>query len=493
MNAIYFDMLDVKDEIKSFVNIQRFGDLYYKKMTLWDHSKSILRQNNVDILYRITNEKELTQAIEKVAYSESNEFILLSSNLAIINRESFGHFLKKIKYVDSSLAVCGCDCVKPFVKLSKKEMVSMLHSIRNNDYDLYKALEQKSEEVEKFSQETFYHEIKTYPDFVTYLQSNFELRYFNSIQSTRNIITKRSEQKEKMKKEFSFYSVLPDEMKIFFLPPFNFKEHAEYAEYSLERLHILDVSVQWIHLSINKEEFEKLLHRLFDFIHSRKELNVPVEKIKAIADNLYLEKLDERIKVFKETQLYKYVNDVVANSTSYSCFDDIINKYKTLYQKNSNERSYRSLPALGHGDLCFSNILYDKRIDFIKLIDPKGCVKESEGYMDAYYDLAKLSHSILGCYDFINNGIFEIKYDNQLQVYLEIPQQASLVDKQELFKKYLKDQQYPYRQVRLYEASLFLSMLPLHIDYPKKVLAFVLTAVQILEELENEKSGLVKR
>ena len=38
---------------------------------------------------------------------------------------------------------------------------------------------------------------------------------------------------------------------------------------------------------------------------------------------------------------------------------------------------------------------------------------------------------------------------------------------------------------RLCEASLFLSMLPLHMDLPKKVLGFVLTAIQILKELEH--------
>ena len=37
--------------------------------------------------------------------------------------------------------------------------------------------------------------------------------------------------------------------------------------------------------------------------------------------------------------------------------------------------------------------------------------------------------------------------------------------------------------VRLREASLFLSMLPLHNDDPRKVLAFVLNAIGILDEL----------
>jgi hypothetical protein len=39
--------------------------------------------------------------------------------------------------------------------------------------------------------------------------------------------------------------------------------------------------------------------------------------------------------------------------------------------------------------------------------------------------------------------------------------------------------------MRLGEASLFLSMLPLHIDYPNKVIAFMLKASQILDEVEG--------
>ena len=39
--------------------------------------------------------------------------------------------------------------------------------------------------------------------------------------------------------------------------------------------------------------------------------------------------------------------------------------------------------------------------------------------------------------------------------------------------------------MRLYEASLFISMLPLHIDYPQKVLGFILNAINILKEIEE--------
>lgn len=483
MKAIYYDMVEVKDEIRSFVNIERYGDLHYKKMNLHDYSRKLLSDNGIKAFYRITTKNDIRHTIERIRHSDNEDFLFFSSNLTVINRESFSLFLKKIKHINSSLALCGPDCVKPFLKISSREVISMLQAILNEDQDFYKVLEQKSLEVEKFSQENFYHEIKNYNDFVAYLQTNFELRYFNSIQSTRKVLTKRSVQKEKMLKEYTFYSVLPDTMKIYFLPPFGYEEQGDHAQYSMERLNVLDVSTQWIHHSLREEEFSRLLYCLFEFIASRKRRAIAKEDAPGINEELYIGKLESRLRVFKETPLYKKLDSIVSNSTGYGSIEEIVLRYKQLTGSILKKYSLNNQAVISHGDLCFSNMLYDKRIDFIKLIDPKGCLCEQEAYMDSYYDIAKLSHSVLGNYDFINNGIFEIRYDNAMGVHLDIPGLEKLSDQKEVFIKFLKEHGFPYDVVRIREASLFLSMLPLHIDYPKKVLAFILTAINILNEL----------
>ncbi len=53
------------------------------------------------------------------------------------------------------------------------------------------------------------------------------------------------------------------------------------------------------------------------------------------------------------------------------------------------------------------------------------------------------------------------------------------------FKEKLEVEGFDYETIRVLECSLFLSMLPLHIDYPAKVLSFILNAINILEELDN--------
>ena len=53
------------------------------------------------------------------------------------------------------------------------------------------------------------------------------------------------------------------------------------------------------------------------------------------------------------------------------------------------------------------------------------------------------------------------------------------------FKEYLEQHGFAYELVRLYEASLFLSMLPLHIDNPHKVFGFLLNGIAILREVNE--------
>ena len=94
-------------------------------------------------------------------------------------------------------------------------------------------------------------------------------------------------------------------------------------------------------------------------------------------------------------------------------------KYKKYYNKILSKK-FKCIEVIGHGDPCFSNTLYDKSSEMLKLIDPKGALSEDEIYTNEYYDLAKLSHSILGNYDFMNNGLFRIELNNELKMDLKI-------------------------------------------------------------------------
>ena len=137
--------------------------------------------------------------------------------------------------------------------------------------------------------------------------------------------------------------------------------------------------------------------------------------------------------------------------------------------------------VLSHGDLCFSNILFSPTEMEIKLIDPRG-IDKSNGYRSPYYDMAKLSHSLLGDYDFIVNGMTNINFDYDMRCSNELTVNKNH-NYHEIFKSFLDDFKLDLHVVRLIESSLFLSMLPLHIEDTKKVFSLALRSVEIYEDL----------
>lgn len=104
-------------------------------------------------------------------------------------------------------------------------------------------------------------------------------------------------------------------------------------------------------------------------------------------------------------------------------------------------------------------------------------------WTNPYYDIAKLSHSVCGRYDFFNQALFDIRIGSSFSYDLEIPfDPARYV---EIFKKKVEENGYDYWSVRIYEVSLFLSMLPLHMDNPHKVLGFILNVRNLLKEIRE--------
>ena len=115
------------------------------------------------------------------------------------------------------------------------------------------------------------------------------------------------------------------------------------------------------------------------------------------------------------------------------------------------------------------------------MIDPRGALEEKDLYIEPHYDIAKLSHSIFGSYDFFNAGLYNIKKNSSPHLNIQNKNKEML----NIFKNYLKNNNYDYNIIRLFETSLFLSMLPFHIDNPHKIIGFILNAINIMEELEK--------
>lgn len=330
-------------------------------------------------------------------------------------------------------------------------------------------------------------DIGTVGNFIHCITGTIDARYFNSLKGDEYTIVKSSNNVKKIKSEYSFYHLLPEDMQMWFVMPFNYREEENIASYTMERLHIADLAIKWVHGSLDAEEFDKLMDKYFYFIKGRHQRDCKSsEEYKKIADKLYVDKVLNRLEDLKKLPQYEPIQRVLAafNDASIDMLDALLEKYLKLKDKIEARSNYPLVSVIGHGDLCFANTLYNKSTQTLKLIDPKGALVEEELWTNPYYDLAKLSHSVCGKYDFFNHGMFDLKVDETFSIVLDIPFDNSLYVN--IFRKKVEKNDFDYLSVRIYEVSLFLSMLLLHIDNPYKVLGFILNAENILKEIEKD-------
>ncbi|WP_188053211.1 hypothetical protein [Sphingosinithalassobacter sp. CS137] len=320
-----------------------------------------------------------------------------------------------------------------------------------------------------------------------FLGGGFDARYFNELTLNRYIVRKSSADRTKLKREFDFHALIPPEMRMFFLTPFDFAEDEQSARYQMERLFVPDMALQWIHSGLQQKEFEQFLDRLFYFVSRRAERPASQEEVAAVADALYWRKVEERIEQLRKLPAYPALAPLLERAVG--GIDNLLARYRAAFEKHRHRLLGNKL-VVGHGDLCFSNMLYSKPTQSLKLIDPRGATNAADLYTHPYYDIAKISHSVLGNYDFINHDMFEVQVDEELRLSVELdrspPAWAGT-----LFLERVREAGFDPYVMRLGEASLFVSMLPLHIDRPRKVLGFAINAATILDQLIGRPAGVL--
>ena len=471
--VIYDDSKMPGKEIKTITGAKSYGETIFKRVTLKDRMEAeIVKEKQVLTVFNYKGEKDNAALFAALPLDNNTTIVHLYSNFGLKDTKAFSVLLKKAEFMNESYTAF-CD---------NKPAMSFLAGA-----DSYKkafdALIAGEYEAERIENDAFM-DLSVRANFLTFITGGFDARFFNALAGDEYTVTKRSTKKEKIKAEYQFYYLLPETMKMWFVMPYDYKEDADGASYTMERFHMTDIAIRFVHGAVDEDELKDILDKLFYFINLRATKEVSSDVGKAVAKELYIDKLAARMEELKKYKEYEQFDSMIKKGTSYDGIADVVSKYEKLYEKlaMANNRNYGKL-AVGHGDLCFSNILYSKEAEILKLIDPKGALQEEELYTDPYYDLAKLSHSICGCYDFFNSGLYEISIKRDLKLDLTID--TDNTSYKEIFKSYLQENGYNYALVRLYEASLFLSMLPYHMDQPGKVFGFLLNAIKILDEVET--------
>ncbi|NJM50802.1 MAG: capsular biosynthesis protein [Sphingomonadales bacterium] len=140
-----------------------------------------------------------------------------------------------------------------------------------------------------------------------------------------------------------------------------------------------------------------------------------------------------------------------------------------------------------HGDFCFSNILYNPRVRRIRALDPRGYIGGSGPniYGDTRYDLAKLGHSVLGRYDDIIAGRYDISsHGYDLNIHFDDHPNYHHA-KKSFAAMAIGDYRADSEEISAIIINLFLSMLPLHSDRPDRQKAFIANAARLFVEMQG--------
>ncbi len=299
--------------------------------------------------------------------------------------------------------------------------------------------------------------------------NNYNSRHFNTLTFQLQSIKKTSNNSLKISNELNWYLNLPYQLRKYTPKIIKYKKKKN-SYYEMEYIYGIPLNEILLYGNNDMIFWNKLLSKISLYLKESRLKKYTIDRVNQERYHLFSEKSILRWKEFSLS--ISCSNRIVLNSEIYDVNEIIhtcINKANSL----------PIIPGYLHGDLCFSNILYISNADDIKVIDPRGYyISEHEKYCsDLTYDIAKLSHSILGNYDFIIDNQFEISYDIfESQLSLEYnPLFENKVSSVFKTKKIIGD--VTLETVMPIVILLFLSMLPLHNDSPKRQYALLSNAL----------------
>ncbi|MDE1150689.1 MAG: hypothetical protein PW843_29420 [Azospirillaceae bacterium] len=484
LTILFDDTRRVPDDVLNLTGVATFGGLIHGRRTLLRHVQEAAQEAGLPPPIVLTTRGLVDEAVERMAAAPADaQFLVFPANLVAIGaRGQLTALLRRLAHAVGNQAwpVATTADWTALVLVERRLAEAALTALGQGRLKEFASRRRRDFTVPD-SLDTGLTDLRDPAQFMGFLANNFDARHFNSISDGPDYtLVKRSRDRAKLRREFEYYGLLPAEQRIFFVQPFDFQDDGESASYRMERLLIADMGIQWVHGAMSAGEFALFLDRVLSYVTQRPTRRVPRPEGRAVMDRLYRDKVVERVAQLKRLPAYADLGPLLFRAVG--GIDALLERYLAAYEA-LRDRFPADRLAIGHGDLCFSNILYAKATQLLRFIDPRGVETADEIYTDPYYDLAKLSHSILGGYDFINSGQYEVALGADLG--LTLASDAGDRDwAHGLFRDRLRQAGFDPMLVRLCEASLFISMAPLHIDVPKKILGFALTARSILDGIE---------
>ena len=410
----------------------------------------------------------------------SNEF-LNTENWCVItkNEEKLDEiFDKKILENNKKYhALVGCYFFNK-VNLLKNSLDEFKNDERLEISSIIKKIKKKEEFNSETAQEWL--DVGHLENYFSTKQFVLKTRYFNRLQfdESRENVIKTSTNNEKLVNEINWYKQIPDEI-LDLVPKISDSSVQKNPFIKLEYIKHPTLSELWLYGEFSSNFWKEIINDLFIIIQKFKKHNHHVTKQEY--NSIYFQKTQDRInELMQDNQIFKEIFEqdfIFINSKKQKNWKLIKEQIKEKINIMFNEEDN----CLIHGDLYFSNILYDSEKRNFKLIDPRG--KWGHGIAgDIKYDIAKIRHSIVGGFDTITNGLYSANYQgpNKIEYNVFVSKNNQTI-RNELDN--IIEQNWKLDEIKMIEGLLFISMLPLHSDNFERQLALFCIGIERLNEI----------
>lgn len=377
--------------------------------------------------------------------------------------------------VDGYKLVCGVISIKDpdiFIKILESN---------NTDAgcDFYKSLQEYSRLIPfDFIKEQNWLDLG-HPD--EYFRSKLAVksRSFNHIDFDKNrgIIKKTSDNKDKFINEINWFNKLPKKLQyviphIFDYSLDNNNPYLEMEYYSYPTLLEL-----YAYGNLDENQWITIFDRIKFVLNDLNQYRTNDGDISKALRDMYYTKTINRLEALRNNDDFKPFFDkpIFINGKKYISLNTLMAKLDTIVRNNLLKIDEFNVI---HGDMCFANILIDDKLNFIKLIDPRGSFGSYDIYGDQRYELAKLFHSVDGKYDLIIKDLFNIEVtDNSINYQFD----KNIIDLYPLIKqRFFNLVEDRLKEIEIIEALLFLSMIPLHNENKNHQYMMFATGYEIL-------------
>jgi hypothetical protein len=312
-------------------------------------------------------------------------------------------------------------------------------------------------------------------------------RTFNNISVTpiKSTLVKRSLHLNTQENEINYVHNLPQGLKVYFPRVINGPlKRGKYTEVELEYYGYPTLAEYMLFWDLSnglwRNIFNAISKVMSEFqVHTKK---ITLDKYLDFYMGKTVRRLNElKDQVGEHSRLFLHY--LVINNIEYKN----IHLMTDLITERLEQIYLRSRFNIMHGDLCFNNILYDIYSGTIRMIDARGSFDNDsfDIYGDQGYDIAKITHSVIGKYDYIVNGLFDY-VENPSNYEYSIYERENHDSLVKMNTDLVNNFGYKLNDVMFLVSLLFISMTPLHNENIKRQKTLFLHGITMLNKTMGE-------